>query len=116
MKINPIGQEGGKSKLCKGFLCKFFQSFSSSQDCHNPKMGVGGGKPLNKRCEGPSLVVKNLPGSAGHTGLIPDRGRFYMPRGNQDRAPPLLKPMHPRARALPREAMAMRSLCTGARE
>ena len=54
------------------------------------------------------LVVKNPPANAGDTGLIPDRGRSHMPRGNQASVSPLLKPMHPR------EAMAMRSLCSGA--
>ena len=28
------------------------------------------------------LVVKNLPAHAGDTGLVPDLGRFHMPRGN----------------------------------
>ena len=27
-------------------------------------------------------VVKNLPGNAGDTGLMPGLGRFHMPRGN----------------------------------
>ena len=27
-------------------------------------------------------VVKDLPVNAGDTGLIPDPGRFHMPRGN----------------------------------
>ena len=42
MKINPIGQEGGKPKLCKGFVGKFFWNFNSPQDCHDPKVCVEG--------------------------------------------------------------------------
>ena len=49
-------------------------------------------------------VVKNLPANAGDTGLTHNLGRFHMPQGNWARAPQLLKPAHPRARALQRES------------
>ena len=32
-------------------------------------------------------LVKNLPASTGHTGLIPDPGRFHMPQSLQAHAP-----------------------------
>ena len=48
-------------------------------------------------------VVKNQPANAGHTGLIPDPGRFYMLQGNLARVPQLLKPTSFRAHALQQE-------------
>ena len=58
-------------------------------------------------------VVKNLPANAGDTGSSPGPGRSHMPRKahapqllslrSRAREPQLLKPMHPRARALQQE-------------
>ena len=69
-------------------------------------------------------VDRNLPASAGDTGTIPDLGRFHMPRGNQARAPQLLRPrsracelqlLKPLSRELcsaTEETTVMRSPCT----
>ena len=61
-------------------------------------------------------MVNNLPANAGHTGLIPDPGGFYMLQGNSARVLQLLKPVSFRAHALQREAIAMRSLLATTRE
>ena len=37
-------------------------------------------------------MVKNLPATAGDTGLSPGLGRSHMPRSNKAREPQLLKP------------------------
>ena len=61
-------------------------------------------------------MVKNLPANAGDTGLIPGLGRSHMPQSNLAHEPQLLslratttEACVPRARALQREATAMRS-------
>ena len=35
-----------------------------------------------RRLKNQDSGVKNLPANAGHTGSIPDPGRFHMPRGS----------------------------------
>ena len=57
--------------------------------------------PLRGSPAGP--VVKNSPVKAQDMGAIPSRGRSHVPQSNQAHGPQLLKPTHPRARALQQE-------------
>ena len=70
-----------------------------------PSQGHGPGvfKPNSWDFPG-DAVVKNLPASAGDTGLSPGPGRSHMPRSNEARAPQLLSP-----RATTAEARAPRA-------
>ena len=62
-------------------------------------------------------MVKNLPASIEDKGSIPGLGtKIPHAAGQLSPCITLLKPTHPRACALPREATSVRSLCTLARE
>ena len=51
-------------------------------------------------------MVRNLPGNAGDTGLIPGLGRSHMLRSNEACAHAATEPKYPGARALQREPHA----------
>ena len=48
-------------------------------------------------------MAENPPANAGDTSLIPGPVGFHMRQGNHTHVPQLLKPKHPRARALQQE-------------
>ena len=61
-------------------------------------------------------VVKNTSANAGDMVLIPDPGRFHMPKGNENHVPQLLSPRS-RAHTLRQEnPLQWESLCTTTRE
>ena len=49
-------------------------------------------------------MVRNLPATAGNTGLISGLGRFCVPLSNWVDVPQVLKPVHPRASAPQQES------------